>query len=154
MNITFNKLMDYQIKSITSAEAYTVRHPVLRKGKPFESSFFDGDDLNTTFHLGIFINNTLVGVCSFFKNNHKLISDNAQYQLRGMAVLDEYQSLGLGAKVLNEGELTLKKQNITTIWCNAREKAANFYKKNGYQITGEPFDIPNIGLHYVMYKLL
>lgn len=147
-------ILNYTIKYISPSEAYTVRHPVLRKGKPIESCVFDGDDFGTTFHLGLFKENKLIGVCSFFKNNQNLIPETSQYQLRGMAVLDDYQGLGIGAMVLTYGERLLKDKNIKIIWCNAREKASNFYKKNGYNITGNPFDIKDIGLHYIMYKVL
>lgn len=36
------------IKKIAAAETYSVRLPVLRKGKPIESCRFDGDDLETS----------------------------------------------------------------------------------------------------------
>ena len=146
--------MNYTIKKITANETYVVRHPVLRAGKPLESCIFDGDNLDTTFHLGIYIENKLVGVCSFFKSNNDLFSAEFQYQLRGMAVLDEFQNLGLGKLILIHGENLLKKQNIQIIWCNARKKAINFYSKNSYNIIGLPFDIKDIGPHYIMYKLL
>ena len=47
-----------------------------------------------------------------------------------------------------------KDKNAKIIWCNARENAVNFYKKNRYQIIGESFNIKDIGLHYLMYKVL
>lgn len=146
--------MNYNIKHITPKEVYIVRHPVLRAGKPIESCIFEGDDFKTSFHLGIYTQNYLVGVCTFMKNNHPLLTEAFQYQLRGMAVLDEYQGLGLGAIILTYGETLLKEKNIDIIWCNAREKASKFYKKIGYKIIGDPFDIKDIGLHYIMCKVL
>lgn len=146
--------MNYFIKTITAEETYLVRHPVLRPGKPIESCIFDGDDLKTTFHLGIYTNNLLVGVSSFFKNNHPLLHETSQYQLRGMAVLEAYQGFGIGKLVLSHGEKILKQQRIQTIWCNAREKARAFYEKNNYEIIGAPFNIETIGTHYVMFKPL
>ncbi|WP_308990585.1 GNAT family N-acetyltransferase [Mariniflexile litorale] len=146
--------MNYIIKHISTRDTYLIRHPVLRSGKPIESCVFDGDDLNTTFHLGIYTENRLVGVCSFFKNKNQLLPEAFQYQLRGMAILNEYQNIGLGKLILNYGENLLKEQNIQTIWCNARENAESFYKKMDYKIIGESFNIKNIGLHYVMHKTL
>ena len=146
--------MDYLIKKISALETYTVRHSVLREGKPIESCLFDGDTLNTTFHLGIFDEGNLVGVCSFLKSKHALLKEESQYQLRGMAILKEKQHLGLGKLILSHGENLLKQQNTQIIWCNAREKAVGFYQKNGYQIIGAPFDIKNIGQHFIMYKAL
>mgnify|MGYP003634857626 FL=1 len=150
----YKKEKDYSIKIIDSKETHQVRHPVLRAEKPVESCVFDGDDLNTTIHIGIFVKDKLIGVCSFFKNNHDLISEASQYQLRGMAILKAFQSFGFGKTILNYGELHLKNEGINTVWCNAREIAVSFYKKNGYQITGKPFNIETIGKHYIMYKKL
>lgn len=69
-----------------------------------------------------------------------------------MAVLKAYQGKGLGKLLLVQGEKLLSEKNTKIIWCNAREVAVNFYKKSGYQIIGEPFNITDIGLHYTMYK--
>ncbi len=150
---TIQKL-NYTIKIIDASETYGVRQPVLRDGKPIETCMFDGDNLQTTFHLGLYKTNELVGICSFFKNNHPLIANASQYQLRGMAILDAYQGLGLGTLILSHGETLLKQQGVPIIWCNARVKATEFYNKMRYKIIGEPFDIKDIGLHYCMYKPL
>ncbi|WP_370476939.1 GNAT family N-acetyltransferase [Tamlana flava] len=123
-------------------------------GKPKHTCIFDGDNLDTTFHLGIFSEEKLLGVCSFFKANNPNISESPQYQLRGMAVLNEFQGKGLGHQILIFGEQMIKKKNAKIAWCNAREVAINFYRKNGYEITGKPFNIETIGLHFVMYKVL
>ena len=131
-----------------------VRHPILRIGKPIESCLFEGDDIETTNHLGVFVKDKLVGICSFFKTSHSSISLKNQYQLRGMAVLKEFQGKGLGNLILNYGETFLKKKETNIIWCNAREIAVDFYKKNGYKIIGRAFNIKGIGLHFVMYKKL
>jgi len=150
----YNTEKGYSIKIIEADETHLVRHPVLRAGKPIESCVFKGDNLDTTIHTGIFVKDKLVGVCSFLKNNHNLIPATSQYQLRGMAILENFQGLGLGKTILNYSELQLKNKGINAIWCNAREIAVNFYKKNGYQTTGKPFNIKDIGLHYMMHKIL
>lgn len=140
------------IKEINSLETYTVRHPVLREGRPIEDCRFDGDDLPTTFHLGLFFEDNLVGVASFMKNNHVLFSDAHQYQLRGMAVLKKHQGKQLGDILFQHGEKLLKDKNETLLWFNAREIAVNFYKRNGCNTIGERFEIKGIGTHYVMFK--
>ena len=107
-----------------------------------------------TLHLGIYLKDNLIGVCSFFQNSHSNILQEAQYQIRGMAIIKNFQRKGLGYQILNYGENLLKEKNTRIIWCNAREVALHFYKKNGYQISGDSFPIGDIGLHYVMYKWL
>lgn len=144
----------YHIKIINSEETHQIRHPVLRAGKSIDSCVFEGDNHETTIHLGLYINTKIIGICSFFKNNNKNIFQEHQYQLRGMAILKEFQGKGLGSTILSYGEIFLKEKKTKTIWCNAREVALHFYKQNGYQVIGNPFNIENIGIHNVMYKNL
>ncbi|KJD35817.1 hypothetical protein PW52_08795 [Tamlana sedimentorum] len=148
------KTSNYTLKLISPEESYKVRHPVLRPGRPFETCIFDGDTLESTFHFGVFLNNELLGICSFFKNNHKNLDYNTQYQLRGMAILNYQQGKGLGKLVLNFAENHIKSLGIKIVWCNAREVATKFYVKNDYSIFGEPFNIEGIGTHYAMFKVL
>lgn len=143
-----------EIKIIPSKETYSVRQPVLRAGKPIESCLFDGDDLETTVHFGLYYDELLVGIVSVFENKNVLFKDILQIQIRGMAVLEEYQNKKLGNFLINNVEKYATFQNIPLIWFNARENAVGFYKKLGYEIIGTSFDIVGVGTHYVMYKHL
>ena len=143
-----------EIKKINSTETIIVRHPVLRFGKPIESCHFEGDDLPTTSHFGLYFEKQLVAIISSFKVQNKLFSEENQYQIRGMAVLDEFQKKGFGEALLTyyENEIKLKKGNL--IWFNARETAVGFYKKSGYKILGDRFEIPDVGPHYILFKTI
>ena len=142
------------IRKISAQETYTVRHPELRKGKPIESCHFDGDDLDTTSHLGLYENDQIKGVISLFDNNNPLFGDQNQTQIRGMAVLENNQGKGFGRLLVEHSEKILKTQNAPLIWFNARINAVGFYQKMGYKIIGNSFEIPNVGEHYVMWKKL
>nr|WP_262481144.1 GNAT family N-acetyltransferase [Algibacter pectinivorans] len=113
-----------------------------------------GDNLKTTLHFGLFNKNTIIGVCSFLKNSNPNIPSSNQYQLRGMAILKAYQGQGLGKIILSHSEKFLANNSVKTIWCNAREVAVPFYKSNNYVPIGNAFNIKDVGLHYVMYKIL
>ena len=76
------------------------------------------------------------------------------YQLRGMAVLSEYQGKGLGMRILKSGEEALIERKAEILWMNARLVAVPFYEKQGYQKKGTAFDIPGIGPHFIMFKRL
>lgn len=144
----------FTTQQITAQETYPVRHAVLRTGKPIETCAFNGDDLTTTIHLGLFREKAIVGVLSFMKTDNDVFTITQQYQLRGMAIDKLYQGKGLGNLLLNAGEQILKAKNVDLIWCNARRIATNFYNRNGYKTVGDAFEIPEIGLHYIMYKNL
>ncbi len=149
-----------EIKEITARETYPVRHPVLRAGRPIEDCAFDGDDLKTTIHLGVYSENGILAVASLMMNHNATILglphliDQLQYQLRGMAVLEKMQGYGLGKKLLLHAEGLLRENQVAILWFNARIKAVPFYEKLGYQTIGDKFDIPSIGAHYKMYKEL
>jgi len=140
------------VKEITTQETITIRHQVLRQGKPIESCSFEGDNLISTFHLGLRYYGELIGVATFIKNQHPDFSEEAQFQLRGMAILQQFQGKRLGNVLLEKGIQQLKLLDANLIWCNARETATNFYSKFGFNTSGKPFDIPNIGKHYIMFK--
>ncbi|GAA4765269.1 MULTISPECIES: GNAT family N-acetyltransferase [Flavobacterium] len=141
-----------QIKPVPAKFTHVVRHPVLRPGKPIDTCIFEGDDLSSTKHFGLYFNEDLIGVISVFENKSSIFNHPNQLQIRGMAVLEKFQGKGYGRLLVNEVENYAKKVKSNLIWFNARENAAKFYKILGYEIYGSLFDIAGIGLHYVMYK--
>jgi len=142
------------IKKITSQQTFAVRQPVLRPGKSLDTCVFEGDDLATTVHFGVFEDENLLGVISVFKAGHDFFTEANQCQIRGMAVLERQQKKGLGELLVRAAEEYVSQQNGKKIWFNAREIAIGFYKKMGYAVIGEPFTIGDIGIHYVMHKTL
>ncbi len=141
-----------EIKKINAFDTIIVRHPVLRSGKPLASCHFEGDDLPSTVHFGLYLDNQLVAVISTFEVKNKLFTDENQYQIRGMAVLEEFQKRGFGEQLLQycENEIQIKKGEL--IWFNARETAVGFYIKSGYEVVGERFEIPDVGPHFILFK--
>lgn len=141
------------IKEIQSSETYLVRQEVLRKGKPLETCHFEGDDAKTTMHFGIELNEKIIGIVSVYQVNSQLFDIENQFQIRGMAVLNEFQGNGFGSQLLAEAENYCTSQKASVIWFNAREKAVPFYKKSGYQTKGDSFEIPEVGIHFIMFKI-
>lgn len=140
------------IKKITDLETYSVRHIVLRKGKPIETCRFEGDNLPFTSHFGYFQNENLVGIISVFKANNNSFAPDEQYQIRGMAVLESHQKKGIGESLVKYCEVYCKEQQTDLIWFNARTAAVGFYEKLGYIKVGEAFEIKDVGEHYLMTK--
>lgn len=140
------------IKKITALETFPVRHPVLRADKSIDSCHFDGDNLETTSHFGLFDKNNIIGVISIFKAKNDLFVAEKQYQIRGMGILKQHQKKGFGEKLIHNSEQHCKNENVNLIWFNARKEAVGFYEKMGYQVKGLPFVIPEVGEHIVMFK--
>ncbi|MEZ0182714.1 GNAT family N-acetyltransferase [Flavobacterium oncorhynchi] len=140
------------IKEIPSKETYIVRQPVLRNGKPIESCIFEGDDLETTHHFGLFQNENLTGIISLFTKSNPIFAENLQGQIRGMAILENHQKKGFGEALVKHCEDYCKQNKVDLIWFNARTAAVGFYKRMNYEVLGEPFEIKDVGEHYLMFK--
>lgn len=140
-----------KIKEIPSKDLIYIRQATLRQGQPIEKCIYPGDDDPDNFHLGLFIEDELCGIASFYLENNNHFSTQTQYRLRGMATVDKIRGQGYGKKILNHGISTLKEKGANTLWCNARTSALDFYKKLSLKAIGPEFDIPDIGPHFVMY---
>ncbi len=140
------------VKKITAKDTYFLRKEVLRKGidLPF---MFEGDLDSNSFHIGVYENDELVCIGTFMNNCIEELEEE-QYQLRGMATLPKSRGKGFGKILLNFATKKLIKQKINYVWCNAREIAVEFYKKNGFKIIGDQFLVREVGIHYKMYKLI
>lgn len=145
-------MSEIEIKPISALETIMVRHAVLRQGKPIETCAMDGDNLDSTYHFGLFYKNKLVATATFMEEKSAHFKEKLQFRLRGMGVLEDYQGLHIGKYLLNHSITFLKEKNIKRLWFNARIIAVNFYKNNGFKIIGPIFNIPNVGDHYLMHK--
>ena len=146
--------MNIVIQRISAAETYPVRHAELRKGRPLSSCAFEGDEQQSSIHLGAYAKDKLVGVASFMKAPFSEQAEVTAMQVRGMAVLTRFHRQGIGAQILDFGEQMLKEQQVSILWMNARILALDFYKNLGYSILGNEFHIPEVGAHFKMWKYL
>lgn len=94
----------------------------------------------------------MVGVVTILKKNNKSFFSKNQFQLRGMAVLQQHQGKGIGAILVKQSEERVMDLNGSMIWLNARLVALSFYEKLGYKISSDKFEIPLVGVHYTMTK--
>lgn len=138
------------IKIIKPEDVFPIRKEVLRKGIPLPFEF-QGDFDTTTTHFGYFVDDKLVSVATVLASAHPYFTGN-QFQLRGMATLVEYQGKGLGSLLVKEIEKFIVDKNAAFLWFNARVKALNFYKQLGFETIGAEFELPFVGMHYVMFK--
>jgi predicted GNAT family N-acyltransferase len=140
------------VQEISAKDTYPIRKGVLRKGIPLPYQFH-GDRDKDTIHLGTFNNGELIAIASFMKSNNANFK-GVQYQLRGMATLESHRGRGSGKMMMRAILPKLRELGVGHLWCNARIEAIGFYKKQGLQIYGDPFEVAHIGTHYVMFKKL
>jgi GNAT superfamily N-acetyltransferase len=129
---------------------------VLRPGQPLHELFFAGDDDPLAGHYGAFVGDDLTGiasVCPEAAPAGALPFAVAQpWRLRGMATLPHARGLGLGRALVDACLHHVARHGGDVLWCNARTPAAGFYLKMGFAVSGEEFEIPGIGPHFVMWR--
>lgn len=144
-----------EVRRISAEETIVVRWPILRPGFPRETAVFPSDEAESTIHLGGYLDGKLVGVASIYVASmpgHPEVA--AAWQLRGMATLPEVRGAGVGRALLAACEDAACHEAGAFIWCNARVAAAEFYRKHGWRVIGDEFDIPTVGPHYRMMREL
>jgi predicted GNAT family N-acyltransferase len=125
-----------------------LRHRILRTGLPLTTAEFDGDHDPGTLHFAATVGNEAISCLSLYASQW---NGSRAWQLRGMATDAALQGQGIGRQLLDyaAGEaLTL--QSSWPIWCNARVSAMGFYKKAGWTVESEQFEIEGVGPHVRM----
>lgn len=140
-----------EIKSVSSDLIRPLRHAELRRGQDFSTTYYDKDNENETIHIACLSQNNVISCATFYPEfSYKLKSKNP-YRLRGMATATDFTRRGIGTMLMKKAFKLLQK-NVDIIWCNARTGALNFYKKLGFEVIGDIFNIKDIGPHYYMFK--
>lgn len=141
------------VRRIGAQQTWPLRQSVLRPGRPEAEVIFAGDDLEATTHWGAFDEKgEVVAIASLYRAPKPGTREPA-WQLRGMASDTKARGLGYGAAVLAAClEYIRTYEPDALVWCNAREGAAEFYRRYGFSIDGEVFDIPTVGPHFVMSR--
>jgi predicted GNAT family N-acyltransferase len=139
------------IRLLPPEEVRPLRHRVLRPSQPVEETVYPGDDLEDTAHYGAFDGDRLVGIASLYRED-RAGGPGGGWRLRGMATEPDVRGAGFGAALLAACVEHVAGAGGSELWCNARLVAAEFYRRAGFEVVGEQFDIPGIGPHVVMAR--
>ncbi|MEY3834983.1 MAG: hypothetical protein RI989_411 [Bacteroidota bacterium] len=131
-----------------------LRNEVLWPHKTFENCILETDRLSTTFHFGVQIDDLTVATVTFQEETSSKLPQEKQYRLRAMAVREGYRGQGFGDAIVEVGVKYLSSLGIQVVWCDARVAALNFYRRLQFEEFEEEYEIPIIGLHRFMWKVL
>jgi GNAT superfamily N-acetyltransferase len=143
-----------------------VRHKVLWPHLAnSKQAIIDIDNSKGAIHLAAFYKEDVVGVASLFNQKCERFPDLFKTlkvrRLRAMGVLDNMRGRGVGALLIQKAIDEMKGDGVDFVWCDSREVAWGFYEMQGFkfgcQINGEQleaYQVPNVGLHKIMFKSL
>ena len=144
-----------EIKLISAAQSHPLRAAVLRPGLPLEQARFPDDDAPGTRHFGVYLDGQLVGT-GFISPIREPADVEANggarggLQLRGMSVASDFRGQGIGAQVLRACIEAARASGAPVLWCNARARAVELYRREGFESVGAQFEIVGIGPHLRM----
>ena len=118
------------IKSISPLDTYALRHSVLWPDKPLDYVKIDNDDAG--YHFGAYQDAALVAVISLFV-------DGETARFRKFATRPDCQRQGIGTLLLRHVIDKARQLGATTLWCDARLDAADFYRRFGMEAVSEVF---------------
>jgi hypothetical protein len=140
---------------IESVETQTLRHQVLWPHLPASDvCVIDIDNHSDAFHVGVFSDEMLVSIGSFFKMESSRLPHLTQYRLRAMATDPCFRRMHAGEELIAFGCKELRTRRVEVLWCDARLVAVPFYESIGFSKFDDIYEIPLIGPHHFMWKEL
>ena len=91
------------------------------------------------------------GVCGVARAH---FNSPGEAQIRYMAVDEPYRGKGIGSKLLDELEKSIKQKGGRQVTLNAREIAVGFYEDHGYEIVAKAHTLYGCIEHFKMRKSL
>jgi phosphoribosylformimino-5-aminoimidazole carboxamide ribotide isomerase len=122
--------MKIHIEQIRPELTWRLRQQVLYPAQKLYEMELDED--NQGMHFGAFTDEALVGIISLFQQG-------TSFQFRKLAVIPDFQKMGIGNSLLNRVEEYAQSEGGSKTWCNARASAIGFYIKAGFSHTGKLF---------------
>ena len=131
------------IEQIRLELARRIRHKAMYPNEKPEVVELSDDEEG--IHFGLFDNNQLISVASWFRRSE------TEAQFRKFGTLEQFRNLGYGALLLQYIIDFSKLEGIQTLWCNARMDALNLYKRLGFKESGKSFN--KGGIDHIIIQL-
>lgn len=112
------------------------------------------DDAMETFHCAVRIDAEVVACCTLYPESCERFPDTGVYRLRAMATAPEVRGQGVGKQMLLFGLQECRRRGASIVWCDARLAAVPFYESLGFVALPEVYEVPLIGPHQFMWKIL
>ena len=138
------------IREILPVETLELRQRLLRPHLTPDTCVYPGDDDVTTTHLGLFIDEALVGIVSLYREALPEREQATGYRFRALAIDDDFRGQGHGMALLKAVESLARAANAEYLWANARITAIDFYRNADYKVGDQEFVVEGVGPHRIV----
>ena len=139
------------VEDVPAKATHDLRWRILRGSRPGARVEFPEDTRPDGFHLAVRHDDTILAVASFSTEATPYRPRRSAIRLRGMAVDGPFQQHGIGRLLVTTVVDRLRTEGVDVLWCNARDSAAGFYARLGFEVEGDGFVLPESGIaHHVM----
>jgi phosphoribosylformimino-5-aminoimidazole carboxamide ribotide isomerase len=136
---------DIQIREVSLETVWAMRQEIMYPQESIDFVKLEEDEKG--LHWGLYEEDKLISVISLFKNDQAL-------QFRKFATINSMQGKGYGTKLLQYVMGWAQKNDIKTVWCNARTTATNLYEKFGMKQSGPGWEKYGLGFIKMEKQLL
>lgn len=134
---------------MTSEQTWPLRHKVLRPHQTIADCHYPRDE--SAIHFGAFEDETIVGIASVYHEAEPGLTQPGAWRLRGMATDPAVRGKGHGGALLLRVIDTVRGEEGTMIWANARVGVRGFYERYGFVVVSAPYDVPGLGEHVLIH---
>jgi GNAT superfamily N-acetyltransferase len=143
---SIDAVQELVIRELPIAETRALRQSVLR---PHQSiADLAAHEQADAFAVGAYDDDELIAVGFVAPDN------SGGWRVRGMASAALHRGRGAGGAILEALVAHATDHGARRIWCNARVGARSLYERGGFEVASEEFELPQIGPHYVMEKVV
>lgn len=146
-------MSDDTVVALPLAAVLDLRVRVLRKGTPWTHANYAEDAYPDAVHLAVVRNGVPVATSTWFAKECPEMPGVPAVQLKGMAVEDDLQGQGLGARLIGHGLSHARALGARVVWARARDSALYFYELRGFRTVGDGFmDEPTGMPHHIVVR--
>jgi N-acetylglutamate synthase-like GNAT family acetyltransferase len=144
-------MSEFEIRWIPPGDTYELRRALLRPHQRVNEMTWTFDEDPDTLHIGGFRDGRLVGIGTVHRQPMPGSAEPGAWRIRGIAVEHGYRGLGLGEMILRRLLEHAAARQASVVWANATAASYGFFEHHGFRRRGEPFELREIGPHYVVF---
>jgi ribosomal protein S18 acetylase RimI-like enzyme len=141
-----------KVAKVSAAVTFPLRQKILRPHESLADMVRPDDEHPDSAHFAVFdIAGEVIATGTVRGRPAAWAADEAGYQIRGMAVDENFRGRGLGAALLDAIIGHVQERGGGILWAEVRVKARTLYERAGFVSQGEPFKTEHAGLQVVMW---